>query len=72
MGAEEEKGCLLSECVWQISKSDEDHNYDTFVDSLMAQLRQLPPLPITEPLLSHNYAVCMPYGAGDPAKISIR
>jgi hypothetical protein len=56
----------------QISKTDEDYNYDSFVDALMEQLRRLPPLPITEPILSQNYAVCLPFGAGDPTKISLK
>lgn len=55
-----------------MSKTDEDYNYDSFVDTLMTQLRQLPPLPITEPLLTHNYAVCLPYGSGDPTKMSMK
>lgn len=38
----------------------------------MAQLRQLPPLSITEPLLTHNYAVCLPFGSGDATKINIK
>lgn len=56
--------------LFKVSKIDED--YDSFVDALMAQLRQLPPLPITEPLLINNYAVCLPYGAGDTTKISLK
>lgn len=56
----------------QVSKTDEDYNYDSFVDTLMTQLRQLPPLSITEPLLTHNYAVCLPYGSGDPTKMSMK
>lgn len=57
---------------FQTSKTDEDYSYDSFVDTLMTQLRQLPPLSITEPQLTHNYAVCLPYGSGDPTKTNIK
>ena len=52
----------------QAPKMDED--YDSFVDSLMTELRQLPPLPITQPLLIQTYSAGLPYGAGDGTKIN--
>lgn len=63
---------LIFHLLFQMSKTDEDYSYDSFVDTLMTQLRQLPPLSITEPLLTHNYAVCLPCGSGDPTKINIK
>jgi histone-lysine N-methyltransferase MLL3 len=51
----------------QGSKVDED--YDTYIENLMTQLRQLPPMNVLEPALSRNYAVCSIFGSGDLAKI---
>lgn len=51
-----------------MSRLDED--YDTFVDNLMAQLRQLQPMAVLEPLLGRNYGVCPIYGCGDLTKIA--
>lgn len=45
------------------SKLDED--YDTFIDNLMIQLKQLPAMQILEPLLPRNYSVCPIFGATD-------
>jgi len=49
------------------SKVDED--YDTYIENLMTQLRQLPPMNVLEPALSRNYAVCSIFGSGDLTKI---
>ncbi|XP_021938191.1 uncharacterized protein LOC110838870 isoform X2 [Zootermopsis nevadensis] len=49
------------------SKVDED--YDTYIENLMMQLRQLPPMSVLEPALSRNYAVCSIFGSGDLTKI---
>jgi histone-lysine N-methyltransferase MLL3 len=51
----------------QGSKVDED--YDTYIENLMTQLRQLPPMSVLEPALSRNYAVCSIFGSGDLTKI---
>lgn len=51
----------------QGSKVDED--YDTYIENLMMQLRQLPPMSVLEPALSRNYAVCSIFGSGDLTKI---
>uniref|UniRef100_A0A336MIG1 Histone-lysine N-methyltransferase 2C n=1 Tax=Culicoides sonorensis TaxID=179676 RepID=A0A336MIG1_CULSO len=50
------------------SKFEED--YDTYIDNLMTQLRQLPPMQILEPLLPRNFNVCSMYGTGDLIKFS--
>lgn len=52
----------------KVSRLDED--YDTFIDNLMAQLRQLQPMAVLEPLLGRNYGVCPIFGSGDLSKIS--
>lgn len=51
----------------KISRYDED--YDTFVDNLITQLRQLPPMTVLEPLLGRNFGVCPIFGCGDLTKI---
>jgi len=53
----------------KVSRLDED--YDTFIDNLMAQLRQLQPMPVLEPYLGRNYGVCPIFGCGDLTKIGI-
>lgn len=53
----------------QGSKVDED--YDTYIENLMTQLRQLPPMSVLEPALSRNYAVCPIFGSGDLTKIGM-
>lgn len=50
------------------SKVEED--YDTFIENLMVQLRQLPPMSVTEPILGRNYAVCPVYGSGELNKMT--
>ncbi|XP_046742436.1 histone-lysine N-methyltransferase 2C-like isoform X3 [Diprion similis] len=49
--------------------SRQDEDYDTFVDNLMSQLRQLQPMAVLEPLLGRNYGVCPIFGFGDLSKI---
>lgn len=51
----------------KVSRLDED--YDTFIDNLMTQLRQLQPMAVLEPLLGRNYGVCPIFGSGDLMKI---
>jgi histone-lysine N-methyltransferase MLL3 len=46
-----------------------DEDYDTYIENLMAQLRQLQPMSVLEPALSRNYAVCSIFGSGDLTKI---
>lgn len=48
------------------SKYEED--YDTYIDNLMTQLRQLPPMQILEPLLPRNFNVCSVHGSNDLGK----
>ncbi|KFB47865.1 AGAP011192-PA-like protein [Anopheles sinensis] len=47
-----------------------EEDYDTCIDNLMAQLRQLPPMQILEPQLPRNYGVCPVFGTGDLAKFT--
>lgn len=47
----------------KMQKLEED--YDTFIDNLVVQLRNLPGMQILEPLLPKNYSVCQIYGCGD-------
>lgn len=49
--------------VSSTSKIDED--YDTFIDNLMTQLKNMPPMQILEPKLNRNYSVCSAFGSGD-------
>lgn len=50
----------------KVSRLDED--YDTYIDNLMVQLRQLPPMAVLEPRLGKNYGVCPVFGSGDLSK----
>lgn len=50
------------------AKLEED--YDTYIDNLMLQLRQLPPMQILEPLLPRNYGICQLFGTGDLSKFT--
>lgn len=52
------------------SKVEED--YDSFIENLMVQLRQLPPMTVTEPVLGRNYAVVPVFGIGDLAKFGTK
>uniref|UniRef100_A0A1B0CW28 PHD-type domain-containing protein n=1 Tax=Lutzomyia longipalpis TaxID=7200 RepID=A0A1B0CW28_LUTLO len=51
----------------KFSKIEED--YDTFIDNLMVQLRQLPHMQILEPTLCRNFGVGPVYGSGDLSKM---
>ena len=50
----------------KVSRLEED--YDTFIDNLMIQLRQLQPMAVLEPLLGKNFNVCPIFGSGDLTK----
>ncbi|CAH1993564.1 unnamed protein product [Acanthoscelides obtectus] len=49
------------------SKIDED--YDTYIDGILNQLRQLPPMTVSEPVLNRNYGAVPVFGAGDMSKL---
>ena len=51
----------------QGSRVEED--YDTYIESMMAQLRSMPPLTIMEPDVPRNFNVCTIYGSGEVAKL---
>ncbi|PNF41242.1 hypothetical protein B7P43_G01489 [Cryptotermes secundus] len=57
--------------IRKVSGSKVDEDYDTYIENLMAQLRQLQPMSVLEPALSRNYAVCSIFGSGDLAKIGM-
>ncbi|XP_023237784.1 histone-lysine N-methyltransferase 2C-like [Centruroides sculpturatus] len=46
-----------------ISKNEED--FDTYMETMMAQLRSLPPIRILEPNIKPNFSVCPIFGSGD-------
>lgn len=48
---------------------EEDH--DSFIENLINQLRQLPPMNVLEPELGHNFAVCPIFGSGDLSKLGV-
>lgn len=54
--------------MFQSSKVEEDH--DTFIESIMNQLRKLPNMAICEPNLTYNFTGCPPFGAGDMSKVN--
>ncbi|EAA05242.4 AGAP011192-PA [Anopheles gambiae str. PEST] len=47
-----------------------EEDYDTCIDNLMGQLRQLPQMQILEPQLPRNYGVCSVFGTGDLSKFT--
>lgn len=49
--------------ILQGSKPEED--YDSFIDALMSQLRQLQPMNVIEPSLNQNLTACPIFGMGD-------
>jgi len=59
----------LSSTSQSSSKVEED--YDSFIEHLMPQLRQLPSLNVLEPELGRNFAVCPIFGSGDLAKLGL-
>ncbi|XP_023312429.1 histone-lysine N-methyltransferase 2C isoform X6 [Anoplophora glabripennis] len=52
------------------SKIDED--YDTYIDGVLAQLRQLPPMTVSEPVLNRNFGVMPVFGSGDMSKLGTK
>ena len=50
------------------SRLDEG-DYDNYIDTVMHQLKNLPPIPTVEPRLSHCFNACSAYGTGDIAKV---
>jgi len=51
------------------SKVDGESDYDSYMDNVMVQLKNLPPLITVEPKLSHYYNACPIYGSGDLPKM---
>ena len=47
----------------------DDGDYDNYIDTVMTQLKNLPPIPTVEPRLSHCFNACSAYGTGDIAKV---
>lgn len=52
------------------SKVDED--YDSYIESLLAQMRTLPAMTVSEPILNKNYNVVNIFGAGELLKVGSR
>ncbi|CAH0559006.1 unnamed protein product [Brassicogethes aeneus] len=52
------------------SKFDED--YDSFIDGVLGQLRTLPAMNVSEPLLNRNYGVVSIFGTGDMSKLGTK
>ena len=50
------------------SSHPSDSDYDSFLDSLMNQLKSLPPVQTVEPRLHHFYNACPLYGCGEMPK----
>lgn len=59
----------LSSTSQSSCKVEED--YDTFIEHLMPQLRQLPSLGVLEPELGRNLAVCPVFGSGELNKVGV-
>ena len=51
------------------SKID-DSDYDSFVDTVMGHLKNLPPVTTVEPKMGHYYSSCPVFGASDGLKAS--
>lgn len=49
------------------SKLDED--YDSYIEGVIAQMRTLPPLIVSEPVLNKNFNIVPIYGSGDMSKL---
>ena len=49
-----------------------EEDYDGYIENLMVQLRQLPPITIVEPELGRNYNVCAVPGMGDTVKLNTK
>nr|XP_053653886.1 histone-lysine N-methyltransferase 2C-like isoform X6 [Cherax quadricarinatus] len=54
----------------QGSRVEED--YDAYIDSVMQQLRSMPPLTIMEPEVPRNFNLCPMFGSGDLTKLGRR
>ncbi|XP_066943900.1 histone-lysine N-methyltransferase 2C-like isoform X12 [Macrobrachium rosenbergii] len=54
----------------QGSRVEED--YDTYIDGVMQQLRNMPPLTIMEPEVPRNFNLCPIFGSGDLIKLGRR
>jgi histone-lysine N-methyltransferase MLL3 len=47
----------------------DDGDYDNYIDTVMHQLKNLPPIPTVEPKLSHCFNACPLFGSGDLPKM---
>lgn len=47
-----------------------DEDYDSCMESIMIQLRQLPPMTLRQPQRCPDYAVCCVYGSGNLTKVT--
>jgi len=47
----------------------DDGDYDNYIDTVMHQLKNLPPIPTVEPKLLHCFNACPLYGSGDLPKM---
>ena len=47
----------------------DDGDYDNYIDSVMVQLKNMPPMGTVEPNLSHCFNACSAFGTGDIAKV---
>ncbi|KAJ1527759.1 hypothetical protein ONE63_007714 [Megalurothrips usitatus] len=47
-----------------------EEDYESCMESIMLQLRQLPPMMLRQPQLGSDYAVCCVYGSGNFSKVT--
>merc|ERR1719483_381416 len=47
----------------------DDGDYDNYIDTVMHQLKNLPPMSTVEPKLSHSFNACSVYGTGEVPKL---
>merc|ERR1711915_971032 len=47
----------------------DDGDYDNYIDTVMHQLKNLPPMSTVEPKLSHSFNACPVYGTGEVPKL---
>ena len=47
----------------------DDGDYDNYIDTVMHQLKNLPPMSTVEPKLSHSFNACPLYGTGEVPKL---
>ena len=50
-------------------RNRQEEDYETFLESMMTQLRAMPPLTVMEPTVFPNFNVCAMYGAGELPKL---